>query len=237
MSEMTSATIASTFTTPSGLASTCMAGEVDVDGAGVIAEDCRRAGAGLLMSGCVCCILTVALGIAGLPGVVAPSAGRVMRAVSFFGAAWTPLPMGSGALGATPLGLGAGLSGTVGRAPLSDGGLGGACTPLDGLAGGSGMPACDGGRGGGGTKGRTPEGGGNGGVTGGGGATGAGGGGAPGTAILAVSFGAAGTGAVSANEVTIFVVSFFGEPPKGGTVGAGLPGRLMRTVSRFTVVG
>jgi len=157
-----------------------------------------------------------------------------MRAVSFLGAAafivtgaaWIPLPAGSGARGAALPGAGAGLSGTVGRAPR-DGGLGGGFTPLIGLAGGSGMPACEGGLGGGGMKGLAAEGG------GGGGAEEAAG--ADGTAGVAGEKG--GTGTVSKSPVTIFVVSFFGAMPAGGAVGAGLPGRLMRTVSRFTVVG
>ena len=212
---MTRATMARIFTMPSGAASICMAGDDDTAGAGVMAEDWDSVGAGRLTSGWVCCIFTVALGSGGL---APPSGGRVMRAVSFFGAAafivtgadWIPLPMGSGALGAAPLGAGAGLSGTVGRAPRA-GGLGGGFTPLIGLAGGSGMPACEGGRGGGGMKGLLAEGGGGG--------------------------GAAGAGAVSSSAVTILVVSFFGAPPRGGAVGAGLPGRLIRTVSRFTVVG
>ena len=216
---MTSAMIARIFTRPSGAASICMEGEPESTGAGVMAEDWFSVGAGRLTSGWVCCILTVALGSGGL---APPSGGRVMRAVSFFGAAafivtgaaWMPLPIGSGALVAAPLGegAGAGLSGTVGRAP-SVGGFGGGFTPLIGLAGGRGMPACEGGRGGGGMKGLLAEGGGGGGAAG------------------------AGVGAAPASEVTILVVSFFGDPPAGGAVGAGLPGRLMRTVSRFTVVG
>lgn len=211
------------FTAPSGAASTCIDEAPENPGAGVIAEDWVSEGAGRLTSGWVCCIFTVALGIAGFAPL--PSAGRVMRAVSFFGAAafivtgaaWIPLPAGIGALGA-PLGAGAGLSGTVGRAP-SAGGFGGRFTPLMGLAGGKGMPACEGGRGGGGAKGFVADG---------------GGGGADGNAGAA---GAAGAGTVSASPVTIFVVSFFGDTLGGGAVGAGFPGRLMRTVSRFTVVG
>lgn len=268
--EMTRATMARMFVAPSGPDSTCMAGEVEMDGAGVIAEDCRKVGAGLLMSGWVCCILTVALGIAGLPGAE-PSGGSVIRAVSFFGAAgfagggggWTPLPTGGGGAFCTPLGAGAGLSGTVGRALPSAGGLGGrlaplrggfggGVTPLTGLAGGSGMPGCEGGRGGGGASGLVAEGGGAGGVMGAGGGTG----GvasegltipgtsmravslvAPGNSMRAVSFGAVGRGGMLASGMTIFVVSFFGVLPSGGRIGAGLPGRLIRTVSRFTCVG
>ena len=66
MREMTSATMARIFTKPSGPASTCIAGEVETTGAGVMAEDCVSVGAGRLTSGWVCCILTVALGRAGL---------------------------------------------------------------------------------------------------------------------------------------------------------------------------
>ncbi len=54
--------------------------------------------------------------------------------------------------------------------------------------------------------------------------------------MRAVSLAAAGAGGVRLAGITIFVVSFFGALPSGGKVGAGLPGRLMRTVSRFTVV-
>src|SRR4051812_19117611 len=72
--------------------------------------------------GCSCwvgCILTVAFGSGGL----APSGGRVMRAVSFFGAA---LFCVTGSEGIAPPGApGPGLSGTVGRAPIV-GGFGGA---------------------------------------------------------------------------------------------------------------
>jgi hypothetical protein len=58
-----------------------------------------------------------------------------------------------------------------------------------------------------------------------------------GISMRAVSFVAAGAGGVRLAGITILVVSFFGALPSGGKVGAGLPGRLMRTVSRFTVVG
>ena len=221
--------MARTFVTLSGPDSTCMADDDEIAGARVIADDWVSVGAGLLMSGCVCCILTVAFGIAGLLGP-APSVGRVMRAVSFFGAA-------------VAAGAGAGLSGTVGRGPLSDGGFGGGCMPLADFAGGSGIPACEGGRGGGGAKGLAPDGGGGGGATGDDASEGvrAGGFGAaapiPGISMRAVCFVAAGGGGVVLSDITIFVVSFFGALPSGGKVGAGLPGRLMRTVSRFTVVG
>jgi len=78
---------------------------------------------GRLISGWVCWILTVALGRAGL---VAPSAGSEMRAVSFFGAP------GLSGDGSAPLAEGAGFNGTVGRAGASDGGFGGNVTPLGG---------------------------------------------------------------------------------------------------------
>ena len=161
---------------------------------------------GAFTSGWVCCILIVALGIAGLP----PSGGRVMRAVSFLGAAafWVtgsggglrPLPAGATGL-ATEVGAGAGLSGTVGRAP-SDGGFGGGVIPLTGLTGPAPRPL--GGFGGGGRKGLEP--------------------GVGGGAIWVVA----------SSEGAIFVVSFLGPAP-GGAVTAGLPGRLIRTVSRLAV--
>ena len=136
----------SAFVAVSGPDSTCIAGEVEIAGERVMAGDWVSVGEGLPMSGCVCCILTVAFGSAGLPGA-APSGGRVMRAVSFFGAAGFSGVVAAGAgggcggLGAAAPGVGAGLSGTVARAPPSDGGFGGSCTPLAGLAGGKGMPA------------------------------------------------------------------------------------------------
>ena len=43
---MTRATMARMFVAPSGPDSTCMAGEEEIEGAGVIAEDWRKAGAG-----------------------------------------------------------------------------------------------------------------------------------------------------------------------------------------------
>lgn len=150
-------------------------------------------------SGWVCCIFTVAFGIAGF----ALSAGRVMRAVSFFGAA-ARCVTGSGGLMPLAPAMGAGLSGTVGRAP-SDGGFGGGFTPLVvlGAEGGGGAPRPGFDAGGGGTKGLAP-------------------------------LGGAGGGGIGALEpVVILVVSFFGAMPAGGIMLAGLPGRLMRTVSRF----
>ena len=241
--ESTSAAMESAFVAVSGPDSTCIAGEVEIAGERVMAEEWVSVGEGLLMSGCVCCIFTVAFGIAGLLGA-APSGGRVMRAVSFFGAAGFSGVVAAGAgggcggLGAAAPGVGAGLSGTVARAPPSDGGFGGSCTPLAGLAGGKGMPAWEGGRGGGGSGGLAP----NDGATGEGASVGVAGGDvgtAPskrGISIRAVSLAAAGAGGVRLAGITIFVVSFFGSLPSGGKVGAGLPGRLMRTVSRFTVV-
>jgi hypothetical protein len=102
-------------------------------------------------------------------------------------------------------GAGVGFNGTVGRAP-SEGGLGGGLIPLTGLWGGSGAPPCEGGLGGAGTNGFGAEG------------------------------GAWGTGPAS-DAPGIFVVSFFGTIAGRGTapVGAGFPGRLIRTVSRFKV--
>ena len=215
---MTSAAMLRMFTVPSGSDS------VADDVAEVVAtvEDVR-VGAGLLSNGCVCCILIVAFGIAAF----APSGGSVMRAVSFLGdaafctigSAAAPALAAAVATGA-PGGRAAGLpgevgfSGTVGRAP-SDGGFGGGAMPPTGLTGGSGAPGADGGRGGGGTKGRAME-------DGGGGALGAGVAGAEDVGIPA--------------SVSIFVVSFFGDTPAGGSgaVEAGFPGRLMRTVSRLT---
>src|SRR5678815_5103352 len=111
---------------------------------------------GLFTSGWVCCIFTVAFGSGGL----LPSGGKVIRAVSFFGDAafWV---IGS----VDPPAAGAGLSGTVGRAP-SDGGLGGRLPPPNGFTGG--IPGAEGGglgAGGGGTNGFPPaEGGGGGGA-------------------------------------------------------------------------
>ena len=98
-----------------------------------------------------------------------------MRAVSFFGAAAFCVT-GSGAL---MLDVGAGLSGTVGRAP-SDGGFG---APVGGRE------------------------------------------------TVGSGFGAGGGGGALAS-VGSLVVSFFGAMPGAG--GVGLPGTLMRTVSRFT---
>src|SRR5215218_6222556 len=134
------------------------------------------------VSACVGCIFTVAFGSGGL----APSGGRVMRAVSFFGAALFCVT-GSGA-DAPPGAPGPGLSGTVGRAP-SDGGFGGAAPSGFGAIGGPGGF-------GGGTNGL-----------------------------------AASPGAPAPPPTGNFVVSFFGAVPTGGS---GLPGTLIRTVSRFT---
>ena len=105
-----------------------------------------EAGGPLLVSGCVCCILTVALGSAG-PLLFGASLGRLMRAVSFFGEtglAITPEEGGAGGGGIMPDGAdgGPGFSGMVGLL-LSAGGFGGGMLPsfmmLDG-AGGAGGP-------------------------------------------------------------------------------------------------
>src|SRR5260221_10907939 len=133
------AMIASTLSRPSeagALATVESAvGEVWIIGAAwIVEEDGCRTG------GCVCCIWTVALGSAGF----APSAGSVMRAVSFFGAA-ARCAMGSGAF--TPLGAG----GPGGRtADGADGipGLG-ATGGAPGFIGSVGLPASVGGFGGG----------------------------------------------------------------------------------------
>lgn len=167
------------------------AGAWEITGAGV------RAGAGLFTSGWVCCIFTVAFGRAGF---APPSAGRVMRAVSFFGAAGFGAP--TGAAGTAPAAGAAGLSGTWGfGAPT--GGFGGTGAPgtagRAAVEGGGGTAGAPGGFGGGGTE----------------GAEGA----------LGGAAGAGGTRPLS------FVVSFFGAGPGGGN---GLPGRLIRTVSRLT---
>ena len=163
------------------------------------------------LSGCVCCILIVAFGIVDF----APSGGIVMRAVSFFGEAafcvtgsgggLMPLPAGATGLAGAD-GAGTGFNGTVGLAP-SDGGFGGGFTPLRGFIGAA--PKEPGGFGGG-TKGFDD---------GGGGTADAGG-------VVTADPGFSGSG--------IFVVSFFGPTP-GGVVEAGLPGRLIRTVSRLAV--
>lgn len=64
-------------------------GETEVDMAGAtVVTDVTGAGltpeVGALLKGWVCCIFTVAFGRAG-PPAFADSAGRLMRAVSFFG--------------------------------------------------------------------------------------------------------------------------------------------------------
>lgn len=178
-----------------------------------------------------------------------------MRAVSFFGAAAFCV-IGSGVAPAAAAGAGAGFSGTVGfgapgaaapggfggggaaalpggfgggTAPLiggfgggaapASGGLGGGVAPLNGGFGAPGAAGADGGgfgAGGGGTKGFAPAGGAEGGGADGGGAAGAG-------------------GVATPAPVGSFVVSFFGAvPPSGAPPGEGLPGTLIRTVSRFT---
>lgn len=96
--ERMSAKIESLSTAPlvSG-AETMVAGDLVTAGVEVLLE-----AAGRWASGCVWPIFSVAFGRAGL---AVPSGGRVMRAVSFFGAA---------ALPATPPAAGAGRRGTVG---------------------------------------------------------------------------------------------------------------------------
>ena len=179
-------------------------------------------GAGTLVSGCVCCILTVAFGSAGAP--FGESLGRLMRAVSFFGDAgrtggaempdWPGAggaggrtPDGGGGIAAEPAGA-AGRKGMVGL-PVSGGGFGGV-TLLKGLV--IGVPA---------------------GLSG--------GGGVPLSGLVAVPVGATGIGAggamgAEAGGVTVGIeimdVSFFGTCPTGA--GAAVPGTLIRTVSRFT---
>jgi hypothetical protein len=137
---------------------------------GVVTSDVTGidAGAWLLLSGCVCCIFTVAFGKAG-PLLFGASLGRLMRAVSFFGEtgfAITPTAPGGGGGAGGALGRGGadiepvggaggpGRSGIVGLL-LSAGGFGGDIIPLVGFEiedGGAGGP---GGFGGGG--GVTPE--------------------------------------------------------------------------------
>lgn len=179
-------------------------------------------GAGRFTSGCVCCIFTVAFGSTGL---AAPSGGSVMRAVSFFGAAarWPTGAAGAAGAGA-PAGAppaGAGRSGTVGRgagAPPMPGGFG---APTPGSGGFGATPA-----GGGGTLGAEGTAGAEGTL----GAEGMAGaeGGAPGTKGLAAAAGTDG-GGIEPMPVS-FVVSFFGATPPGTD---GLPGKLIRTVSRL----
>lgn len=122
------------------------------------------AGPWLLLSGCVCCILTVAFGSAG-PLLFGASLGRVILAVSFFGEtglAITPdgggggaeMELAGGGGGIVPEGGdgGPGLSGIVGLL-VRDGGFGGGIIPVGGFAideGGAGGPGGLGGGGGGG---------------------------------------------------------------------------------------
>jgi hypothetical protein len=88
---------------------------------------------------------------------------------------------------------------------LSEGGFGGTA-PLIGRDGGIGAAVCEGGFGGGGMNGRD------------------------------VSAGASPSAAGAAMPALSLVVSFFGETPAGGMgVMPLLPGRLIRTVSRFAV--
>ena len=97
----------------------------------VEASGCERVPeTGPLESGCVCCILTVALGNAGAL-LFGASLGKLMRAVSFLGDAGLAMPDGAEGGGTTPLGA-LGRSGTVGR-PLSGGGFGGGVALLSGF--------------------------------------------------------------------------------------------------------
>jgi hypothetical protein len=172
--------------------------------------------------------LTVALGRAGFD---APSGGSVIRAVSFLGAAARAVAAGAGTV-ADDGGGGTGLSGTVGLAGPSEGGLGGGVTPAGlRMPPGAGLKPEPRGLGGGGTKGRgAPAGGADGsdGAEGGLGKLGADGDDGTGAG------GAEAAGGVGAGSVALLgslVVSFFGVVPAGD---AARPGRLMRTVSRFT---
>lgn len=94
------------------------------------------------MSGCVCCIFTVALGNAGAE-LFGASVGRLMRAVSFFGDAGfatMPDPPGAGG-GMAP--DGEGFSGMVGLLTIG-GGFGGGVSPLMGLESGGGAGGAEG---------------------------------------------------------------------------------------------
>ncbi len=94
------------------------------------------------ISGCVCCIFTVAFGSAGAE-LFGASVGRLMRAVSFFGEAGfatTPDAPGAGG-GMTP--EGAGFRGMVGLLTMP-GGFGGGVRPLMGLESGGGAGGAEG---------------------------------------------------------------------------------------------
>ena len=94
------------------------------------------------ISGCVCCIFTVAFGSAGAE-LFGTSVGRLMRAVSFFGdAGFATMPDDPGAGGGiTP--DGAGFRGIVGLLTIG-GGFGGGVRPLMGLESGGGAGGADG---------------------------------------------------------------------------------------------
>jgi len=96
-----------------------------------------------LVSGCVACIFTVALGSAVAP-LFADSLGRLMRAVSFLGEVGLAMAPGAGGC-MTPDGGagGAGRSGTVGL-PENGGGFGGGVAPLSGRESGGGAGGADG---------------------------------------------------------------------------------------------
>ncbi len=131
------------------------AGEVEMTGAtleGVVAlrmpeadEGCTTplaAGGVDFMSGCVCCIFTVAFGNAGAE-LFGASVGRLMRAVSFFGdAGFATIPDAPGAGGGTTP-EGAGFSGMVGLL-TNGGGFGGGVRPLMGFESGGGAGGAEG---------------------------------------------------------------------------------------------
>lgn len=166
-------------------------------------------GAGRLTSGCVCCIFTVAFGSG--CGFAPPSGGSVMRAVSFFGVALRWMPGAGAPAGAAPVGGGVGFSGTVGRgAPPTPGGFGAPTPGSGGFGAPPGMPGALGAEGMEGADG--------------------GAGGAPGTKGFAPAGGGTDGGGIEPIPVS-FVVSFLGATLPGGV---GFPGRLIRTVSRFT---
>ena len=94
------------------------------------------------MSGCVCCIFTVAFGNAGAE-LFGASVGRLMRAVSFFGeAGFATMPDAPGAGGGTAPD-GDGFSGMVGLLTIG-GGFGGGVRPLMGLESGGGAGGAEG---------------------------------------------------------------------------------------------
>ena len=116
-----------------------LAGVLSVDAATVtgvvLPSGCERVpDTGPFWSGWVGCIFTVAFGNAGA-ALLGASAGRVMRAVSFFGeAGFATTPLGGGG-GTAAVGGAAGFNGTVGL-PVNGGGFGGGTDPLSGLVAG-----------------------------------------------------------------------------------------------------